>query len=93
MALARSSNRPYCGCVEPGVVLRLADHHLGLEAVLADRAADRAGEHAGLQRGHPDLAVELRAPWRLVCLDQQPQKAATELIPGGRLSRLLQCGR
>jgi hypothetical protein len=58
--------------VQPGHALRLPDHEIGSEPVLADGAADRPGELPGLQRGDPDRPVELRAPGLLVFLDQQP---------------------
>src|SRR6266536_493282 len=67
--------------VQPGAALRLADDGVRVEPVLADRAADRAGEHAGLQRRDSDLAVELGTPWRLVPGDQQPQAAIAGPVP------------
>jgi len=51
--------------------------------VLPDRAADRAGEDAGLQRRDADLAVELGAPRLLVGLDEQPQAASADLVARG----------
>ena len=65
------------GRVEALLGLRLADDGVGVErALLADVAADRAGEHAGLQRGDAQLAVPLRAPRLLVGLDQELEPAA-----------------
>src|SRR6266545_2464774 len=66
-----------------------ADAHLAGRHVPPEDLADtdlrrRTGEHAGLQRGDPGLAAELRTPWRLVRLDDQPQEAITEPVPGGR---------
>ena len=52
--------------------------------MLSDSAADWPREDAGLERRHAHSAVELRAPGRLVGLDQQPQSAVAELVPGGR---------
>jgi hypothetical protein len=52
--------------------------------VLPDAAADRPGEDTGLERRHPEVAVELGAPRRLVVRDQQPQAAPVELVAGGR---------
>src|SRR3954454_11553407 len=70
--------------VEARLGLRLADDRVGVEgALLAAVAADRAGEHAGLQRGDAQLAVPLRAPRRLVLLDQQPQ-SASDLVARSR---------
>src|SRR4051794_3330088 len=70
--------------VEAHLRLRLADDRVSVEgALLAEVAADRAREHAGLQRGDAQLAVPLRAPRRLVLLDQQPQPAS-HLVARGR---------
>src|SRR4051794_36565616 len=56
------------------------------EAMLADAAAERPREDAGLQRGHPHVAVELRAPRRLVLLDQEPQAVAELVARRGALA-------
>ena len=49
--------------VQARLGLRFADDRVGVEgALLAGVAADRAGKHAGLQRGDAQLAVPLRAP-------------------------------
>ena len=62
--------------VEPEGLLLLADDGRGGEPVLAHSAAQRSGEHTGLQRGDPDVAVELGAPRRLVGVDPQPQQTS-----------------
>src|SRR3712207_6505267 len=55
-------------------------------AVLPDRGAERTGEGAGLQVRDPQLSV-LGPPGRLVGLDEQPQPALVEAVPGGRALR------
>ncbi|HZA44243.1 MAG TPA: hypothetical protein VE568_02930 [Rubrobacter sp.] len=51
--------------------------------MLPNRAADGAGEDAGLQRRDADLPVELGAPRLLVGLDEQPQAASADLVARG----------
>jgi hypothetical protein len=51
--------------------------------VLPNRAADGAGEDAGLQRRDADLPVELGAPRLLVGLEEQPQAASADLVARG----------
>ena len=58
--------------VEANVRLRLAHDRLRIEPVLANRAADRAGELTRLQRRHAKPAVELGTPRLLVGLDEEP---------------------
>ena len=64
--------------VETHVVLGLGDDRLLVEAMLADGAADGAGEQARLQRRHPHVAVELGVPRLLVGCDRQAQAPAVE---------------
>jgi hypothetical protein len=54
--------------------------------VLADAAADRAGEEARLQRRDAHVAVVLGTPRLLAFRDQQPEKAVADLVASRRAS-------
>src|SRR5437773_6383177 len=70
--------------VQRNVLLFLAHGRRRIEPMLPDAAAERPREERCLEGRHADVAVELRAPWRLVVLDQEPQDAAADLVPRRR---------
>ena len=76
-------DQPVVDGEERAVVLRRPDDDVGVELELADRRAHRPGEHAGLERRHAQVAIELRAPRRVVGLDQQAQDAVADLVASG----------
>jgi hypothetical protein len=69
--------------VEPQARLRFPYGRIRIEPVLAYAAARRTGEHAGLQRRHPDVPIEVRTPRRLIRLDQQLEAATAGLVASG----------
>ena len=66
--------------VQANIPLRFSYHGRGVEPVLADRAPERAGERAGLQRRDPHAIVIFGTPRELIGLDSQPQHSVPDRI-------------
>jgi hypothetical protein len=65
--------------------LELAHHHAVAERLLSDRAADRPGEHSGLDARDPQRIVIVRTPQPVPRRDRQPQLGPVHGVRRGAL--------